>query len=347
MRTVGRVIRHAAWIGLTLVLVVAVNGLALSAPFATTDPPSKQQYVFVNYVAGAEVWGPVYQAFDEAAKMLGVKLTRKGPIEFDVAAQVRILDELVALRPDGVIVATADPESPRDAINRLMDAGIPVITFDTDSPDSKRLTYIGIDSFQNGYEAGLFLGQYLTAKYGKTKTIEVGFSGIVGNYNCEERRRGYLKAFSSRFPNIKEAAYVDDQSDVVRAINVQRDMLTAHPNIKAIIALDGLAGPSAVRALRETGKTGQVAVMAFDYNKDTLEYIKRGSILATVANKGHRLGPFYALHLLYWLVNDKVQIAPGWRSAGLSLVPTPNWIDTGVSIVTQDSVDLLIKLLSK
>jgi len=321
---------------------VILFGLLVLLMIGQVTAQAKERYVFLTYVSGVEYWLEWRRGMKEAGEFFQVDVDYRGPIEYDPPAQARILDELIATKPAGIVIAVADPGALRDAINRAIDAGIPVITCDSDSPDSKRIAYAGTNNYRAGNNGGTFFAEYLVQKYGTAETIEVGFSGMIGNTFSEDRVRGYRDAFK-KYPNIKEVGYVNDKSDVAVAINVQTALINAHPKLKAFVGVDGIAGPSIARAVRETGREGKISIMAMDRNRDTLEEIRRGNIVGTVVQKTH-LEAFISLALLYYLNHDAIDMWPGWRKVGLSMSPIPAEIDTGTIVVTKENVDLLLQV---
>jgi ribose transport system substrate-binding protein len=68
------------------------------------------------------------------------------------------------IKPAGMLVSAADPALMRDVIDSAVDAGIPVITIDADSPGSKRLTFVGTNNYQAGQMGGEILAKELGGK---------------------------------------------------------------------------------------------------------------------------------------------------------------------------------------
>jgi ribose transport system substrate-binding protein len=92
---------------------------------------------------------------------------------------------IAKLKPSGIPVSAADPTLMAPDIDAAVDAGIPVITVDSDSPLSKRLTFVGT----NNYEAGL-MGGRLVSKLLQGKGSVVMLT-MPGQTNLEERLPGY------------------------------------------------------------------------------------------------------------------------------------------------------------
>src|SRR5882724_11692395 len=92
------------------------------------------------------------------AKELGnVECIYKGPIEHEPATQAQIIQDFVTQKVDGMAISVADVAAMTKSIEAATAAGIPVITFDSDAPGSKRIAYIGT----NNKEFGVALGKQL------------------------------------------------------------------------------------------------------------------------------------------------------------------------------------------
>ena len=89
-----------------------------------------------------------------------------GPEKYDPKAEkeqfLKVLHR--PIKPAGILVSAADPELMKDAIDSAADAGIPVITIDSDSPKSNRLTFIGTNNYQAGQMSGELLAKELNGK---------------------------------------------------------------------------------------------------------------------------------------------------------------------------------------
>lgn len=118
-----------------------------------------EEYVMLGISTGVEYWNANRAGLMDVCKELGVKGTFDGPQDQNPEQQANIMDKILARKPAGILIAPGNPETLKPYINKAIDAGIPVICVDTDSPDSKRIAYFGTSN----YEAGV-MGAHILAK---------------------------------------------------------------------------------------------------------------------------------------------------------------------------------------
>src|ERR1700737_3203371 len=142
----------------------------------------------------------------------------RGPYTFPPAVEVDEFRAAVARKPAGILVSVSDPSLMGPEINKAMAAGIPVITMDSDAPDSQRLYFIGT----NNLEAGRLGGQRVAAELnGKGNVV---FFTMPGQTNLEERLKGYKDVFSS-YPGIKIVEVFDMKAQSTAALEKQKKCL--------------------------------------------------------------------------------------------------------------------------
>ena len=182
-----------------LALVVALAGCA-----AKHD--ADENY----YLIAANIQVPYWQAarggFLQAAAQMKVKAEFIGPDTYDPKAQQLQFEKLLQGNTTGILVSPASPDLMRDDIDRAIAAGIPVLTIDSDSTDSKRLLFIGT----NNYQAGV-MGAKVAASQLHDKGNVVVFT-MPGQANLDDRLRGYRDVFAN-YPGLKIARIVDIHGD--------------------------------------------------------------------------------------------------------------------------------------
>ena len=147
-----------------------------------------------------------------------------GPTTTDSAAQSAIIDNLIVQGMDGICVSCNDPDALLPAIDRAVDAGITVITWDSDSPNSKRLTNISID--QEG--AGRKAAQLILSRVSEGKCAVL--QGTPGALNLEQRYNGF-KAEMDTQDAVKIIAIDPCHDDVQRAVEVVEQRINASPEL--------------------------------------------------------------------------------------------------------------------
>ena len=222
-----------------------------------------------------------------------------------------------------VTFSVTDPEVLRDSIDRAIAAGIPVITLDADAPASKRLFFIGTNNFEAGLMGGQRLAQLLKEKG------NVVFFTISEQNNLADRLRGYREALV-RYPQIHVIRTVDIGGNPDVASNTVAEILAQHPGeVDAFVCLEAQAGRNVAIALNERHVQNKI-VLAMDTDPDTLDWIDKGVISATIAQKPYTM-TMVGLRVLDDLHHyPPPRLTDNWSQD--SFAPIPAFIDTGSDI---------------
>ena len=331
---------------LTLVLVFATscsatpaaNSQAASAPAAAAPAAAagadsaKGEYYMVSFYAGADYFKGSFAGFKAAADALGVTAIYMGSPGTDMNAEVTVLDQVIAKNPKGIAVSCVNPDGMKASIQKAIAQGIPVVTFDADSPDSGRYCFLGTSNYNAGAVAAKALGQLLNG------TGSVGVLQVPGLLNLQERVQGFEDTLASTYPNIKVVQTVNGNLDETTGAKVTSAMIQAHPDIVGIFGSDASAGVGAATAVKEAGKAGEIKIVAFDTDTGTLDLIKAGVISGSIAQGVYNMG-WWSFSMLYDINGGSGNFNPveGWKE--LKLNPLPQNVDTGAVVVTKDNVD--------
>ncbi|MFZ0960567.1 MAG: substrate-binding domain-containing protein [Terriglobia bacterium] len=312
--------------------IAAFLGLLLTFAFSVSCQNSIQegadQYIMVASNINIPYWQEARAGLMDAASGMGVKAEFTGPTIYSPHEEVIAFREAVAKRPAGILVAPARPELMTTAIDSAIAAGIPVITFDTDAPDSKRILYIGTDNREAGIESGNEIAHLMKGK-GRLVVITV-----PTQLNLEERLRGVQEALAN-FKDMKIVDTLDDEVDSHTADEALSALLKKGETIDGVVCLDASGGPGAGEALRSLGRSGKVPVVAMDTNPETLDFIGQGVISATIGQKPYTMA-FYGLRFLYDLHHGAVHKFANWRTAPAS--PLPAHVDTGTNVINPENL---------
>jgi len=121
-----------------------------------------------------------------------------GPEGYDPQAELAAMQQAVAAKPGGILISVADAALLQPAIDAAVQAGVPVITIDSDAASSHRLFFIGT----NNLEAGRLSGKHVADKL-KNKGNIIVYT-ITGQPNTEERLKGFRDALANSQINIVE-----------------------------------------------------------------------------------------------------------------------------------------------
>lgn len=291
---------------------------------------SDQRYVMVVTISGHPFWTDIKKGAQDAADQLGVKFEFTGPVEYDSAAQAAQVEQLIITKPAGIIVGSYDP-SMTAAINKAMDAGIPVVTFDSDAPDSKRLTYTGPDHYKIGWEYGKYMANLLGNKG------TVGLLTVLSQTNLMRRVQGVQDYFAQNAPDIKVVAIEDNKGDDQLTADLTKAIIQAHPDISGIIVCNA-TGSGVATALKEIDKVGKVKVVTSDVSDPILQGILDGAIDATSYVNIYLEG-YYSLKFLHDYANGLTKGVPG-ADVGVNQLPTN--VDPGLFFVTKDNANIFM-----
>jgi ribose transport system substrate-binding protein len=287
-----------------------------------------ERYIFVAANISLPYWQEAQAGFQDAGRGLGVKVEFTGPTSYAPEEELEAFRKAVAARPAGILISPARPELFNKEIDAAVEAGIPVICVDSDAPDSRRILFIGTDNFQAGMESGRRMAEILRGQ-GQIVLIT-----IPGQLNLEERLRGVSETFK-KYPGIKISKTVDDKGDPRIANDQISRMLEAKEKIEGILCLEASGGSGAAEALHRLNLDGKIPIVAMDKSPETLDWISRGVISATITQKSYTMS-FYGLRFLDDLHHNVVHEFKDWRTAPAS--PLPTRVDTGTAVVDQKNL---------
>jgi ribose transport system substrate-binding protein len=198
------------------------------------------------------------------------------------AAQKRIVDDLLAKGIDGLAISPVDPANQTAMLNDAAKQAL-VFMHDSDAPDSKRECYVGTDNVAAGRQAAGLIKEALP-QGGKIAL----FVGKLDARNAQERLQGIKEALAGSPIEILDVR--TDDTDQVRAKANVSEMLVSHPDVAALVGLWSYNGPAILNAVRDAGKIGQVKIIAFDEDDETLTGVKSGAIVGTVVQQPFEFG---------------------------------------------------------
>ena len=246
----------------------------------------------------AALWKTAASGFSRAAAQFkGVRSDFTGPQSYDPKAERDALDQAVQKKATGILLSVADASVLKDSIDKAIAAGVPVITIDSDAPSSKRLFFVGTNNYQAGFTGGQRLAQEL-----KGKGNVVVFT-MPDQPNLQDRLRGYKDALA-KSPNIKITRVVDIQGDPRIAFDTTTQIVgKERDKVDGFVCLEAQSGKEVAGVLSSYKITGKV-VIAMDTDQETLDWIQKGVIAATIAQKPYTMA-FVGMQMLDNLYHHK------------------------------------------
>jgi ribose transport system substrate-binding protein len=264
----------------------------------------------------------VHQGARTQAGILGRELGVEVVIDYlppavaGVLEQQAILERIMRSRPDGIAIDPVDTVGHMQSIIRIRDQGIPIVLFDSPSPE------IGITSVGNDFSMqGQIAAERLVTLIGGVGKVAV-MQGYPTAPNHEKRYEAQM-AVLGKHPRITIVDGGTDNDDIETARQQALAVLEAHPDLSGYLCCDASGPIGIAAAIKQAGKVGRVKVVGMDSIKSILEAIKEGVIDSSSATVPRMQGAMSILML--------------WQ-ASLG-VPLPRVIDTGIDVITQENVD--------
>ncbi len=317
----------------------------------TTPPPgpsgggSGKYKIITNGIS--PFWDAMGKGIDAVKAETGLNADWQGPNPSEHNAQVTLVKDATAQKVDGIAVSPIEADALAPIIDETMKAGIPVITFDSDAPKSKRLAYLGT----NNYDAGKMAGE-ATAKLYPNGGKLVAFVGNMGAQNARDRFQGFVDAVKGKNIEFLQAPF-EDNKDKGRAISNVNDAITKYGDkINGFVGLYSYNGPAIVTAVKQANMRSKVKIVCFDGEPETLKNLGDGNVDVTIVQKPFEFGRL-SVKLLNEVkkANGDIQKAiealkPELEKLGMKIKPG-NIIDTGVTIVTPENAKAFLDDLKK
>ena len=266
-----------------------------------------KRFAFVTNNA-SDFWTIARKGTEKAdAELPDVSVEFKIPADGTAAEQKRIVDDLLSKGVDGIAISPVDPANQVSMINDVAKQAL-VFTQDSDAPDSNRAAYVGTDNVAALPEGGKIML----------------FVGKTDARNAQERMQGIKESLQGSNVTIIDTR--TDDTDRVRAKSNVSDTLVKYQDVKGLVGLWSYNGPAILNAVKEANKVGQIKIVAFDEEDETLAGVKDGSIFATVVQQPYEFG--------YQAIKLMAQYSKGDKSA----IPAGKQIFVPTLVINKDTV---------
>jgi len=210
----------------------------------------------------------------KAADELGVTLIYDGPNEPSGSEQNKFIDTWIRQGVNAICVAPNQPKTIRRFVEKAQAAGIKVLTWDTDAPESGR------DLFVNQVDEkvlGEMLMDDLARQMGEEGEWAIAIASLDAA-NLNTWRRFAEARAKEKYPKLKLVATEVTKEDENFARQKVETLLNAYPNLKGIIAFDSNSVPGASEAVKRAGKIGKVHVVGNSTPRKMRPYIQEGAL---------------------------------------------------------------------
>ncbi len=321
----ARLPRRALMAGITAGSAAAMLGVATSAG-AADAPPFPQhprwKFVFVNHVTTNAFFVPCQYGIQDACALLGCDYQWTGSANADVAQMVNAMNAAVAAKADAIAVPIVDPKAFDKPVERALEAGIPVFSYNADAPPgsaNKRLAYIGQDLYQSGYQMGERIAGMIDSG------LVALFIATPGQLNIQPRLDGAQDAIKKSGKKI-EVQSIATGATVNEELSKIKSFYLGHQDLKGMFAVDAGSTQGVAQVMKENNLPAKgVHGGGFDLLPTTVQLIHEGFLDFTIDQQPYLQGFYTAMQMFVYLA-----------SGGLV---GPAMTNTGLKFVTKDTVE--------
>ncbi len=306
------------YICLILILcMMTVTGCGAADEKSKSDSES---FVFVCPIVDNVYWEECIEGIRKADEELGTNTSVIGPKSGDdfVEEMPEYMREAIDDEPDGILVYSGI-EGLYSLINDAVRGGTPVISIDSDAPDTKRVAFVGTKPYTLGYDCG---------KYMAEMTGEKANIGYICTSKSAENEITVFNAFKDAISDYDMTVSVicEGGNELETSAEAMKAMLENCPEITAVFCTGGENVTGAAAALKELGRE-DLTLVGMEDTEENLQYVRDGVIDIIVAQSPYQMG-YQGVYLLKKYIdngelNDEIY-------------------ETECSVITKDNVDSYI-----
>lgn len=254
------------------------------ASSASAHAADKFAVIMGNIPSANQFWAKVEEGALAKGKELGIEVTVLGSPngEGDVAGQIALVEDQLTKGITGLAIAPADPAALVPTIEKAQKQGVKVVYIDRPG-ELAGITYVGTDN----EPAAALGGKFICDKVEKGSEVAI-LQGIMAIVNGRARAKGSHDALAACGMNI--VAEQTAEWDNAKGMAVTENIITAHPNLKALFASNDNMAMGAIEALKSAKMLDKVVVVGFDGNPEAAEAILRGDMAISIAQRPSNMG---------------------------------------------------------
>lgn len=287
------------WLAMTAALLaLGTAGCGPKAGETTTQPPANathKPWVIGVVPKGAthSFWKSIHAGALKAKAELGqVDIVWKSGIkEDDRDAQIKVVEDMVTRKVDGIVLAPLDDSALRPVVNDAVSQGIPVVIIDSDLKTDRYVSFVATDNRRGGFRGGETLAGLLGGK-GRVVMLRC----MEGSASTMAREQGFLDAMKEH-PGIQ--VLVSNRyggGTAEEAYKTSENMLAPYRQADGSLGLDGIFSSNEsttfgmLRALQDSGWAGKVKFVGFDSSDKLVAALKEGHIHGLVLQDPMNMG---------------------------------------------------------
>ena len=221
-----------------------------------------------------QFWQAVKSGAEQEAAAKGVKIEFVGPAdETKVEEQLTMLDNALAKKPQAIAFAALDSQAAAGTLQKIKDAKIPVIAFDSGVDSTIPLTTAATDNAAAAKEAAKHMCQLInnTGKVALIVHDQTSKSGTL-------RRDGFLAGMKEYCPNVTVLEPQYGGGDQAKSADIAKSIMTANPDLSGIFGSNEGSAIGALKGVQEANMSGKIKLVGFDSGKAQTDAIRAGTM---------------------------------------------------------------------
>lgn len=246
---------------------------AATTTAAETTKGKELTFVFIPKLIGHPYFTRTEVGFKEAEKDFPIKVIHDGPAAEDANKQISLIEDYVNKKVDAIFISPTSGDAVVPVIQKALDAGVKVFTYDMDAANSARIWCI---TGCGDPEFSIFIAEAL-AKAINNKGEVAFLTGGVGS-EILNKRLATVKSVLEKSPDIKIVGTETDEEDLDKGTAKVKSLLQMYPNLAGIFGASSQNPLEAAIAVSEAGKSGKIQIFGLGLPSQCKKYVKDGTI---------------------------------------------------------------------
>ena len=282
-------------------LISAAALLAAAAAAAPAFAQGKPRVAFVPQIVGIPYFNAMEAGGKKAGAAFGVDFIYTGPVDANPVDQLQIVNNLIGQGVPAIAVSVLDASSLEPVMAAARAKGITIFTSDSDAPKSGRPVYVAQASDEG---LGFTIIDELVQRIGPDASVGI-VSGAATATNLNTWIGFMKQRAAAKYPKLKllEPRYAGGSAE--QAAQIATDLMTAHPDLRGLIAVASTTCPGVGQAIESAGRTGSVVGTGYCSPNTARSYLKSGAMGFTVLWDPAALG-----YLTVWAGKQLIEHKP-------------------------------------
>jgi ribose transport system substrate-binding protein len=287
MRSASKVFAVTA-IAASMALAACSTGTtgATASSAASSAAGGGQKYIaIISKGFQHQFWQAVKKGAEQQAAKDGVKVTFEGPAsEKEVEAQITMLQNAIAKKPDAIAFAALDSKAAAGPIATIKSQGIPMVAFDSGVDSDYPVTTASTDNKAAAAEGAKHMCQLINNK-GTVALVVHDQTSKSGT----DRRDGFLAGMKANCPDVKVLPAQYGDGDQAKSADITKSIIAANPDLSGIFGSNEGSAIGVVKGVQEAKKTG-LAIVGFDSGKAQKDAITSGLMAGAITQNPVGMG---------------------------------------------------------